>query len=60
MPKDEKNKNIYLIEEDRGNDLLSIMKNSPKIQNWGMKHVQYIIYEVLKTLLYLHVYYKYV
>lgn len=44
---------IYLIEENRGKDLLYIMKNSSKIYGWSIRHVKYIIYEVLKTLYYL-------
>lgn len=32
------------------------MQKSPSIEGWGAKHIKYILYEILRTLLYIHVF----
>lgn len=55
IPKEEEGlKGIFIVEEYRGHDLLYIMERSPSIVGWGTKQIKYIIYEILRTLLYLH------
>lgn len=55
IPKKEEGiKGIFIVEEYRGNDLLYIMERSPCIVGWGSKQIKFIIYEILRTLLYLH------
>lgn len=55
VPENIKSDNIFMIEEDRGKDLIYIMSHSPQISGWNSDHIKYIIYEVFRTLLYLHV-----
>lgn len=55
IPDNDSTSSIFLVEEDRGRDLLSIMEKSPTIKGWCSVQVKYIIYQLFCTLLYLHV-----
>ena len=46
-------KHLWTIQEYGGWDLSRIVKNANKINGWGLKHVKFIIYQLLCGLLYM-------
>lgn len=46
-------KNLWTIQEYGGWDLSRVIKNSHKINGWGLKHVKFVMYQLLCSLLYM-------
>lgn len=47
---------LCLIEENCGVNLTNIAMSSPRVGGWSVQHIKFIMYQLFRTLKYLHVY----
>ena len=52
-PNEHSFKDLWTIQEYGGWDLSRVVKNAQKIAGWGLKHVKFVTYQLLCSLLYM-------